>query len=517
MMRGVSRLILLALTVSTLLAAAPAGRGGDWEVSTPEEQGLDSAHLVHFLREARELDLHEVIVVRNGRLVLDVPFYPFRSGVVHALHSVTKSVVSVLIGIAIDEGAIAGVGAPLVEFFPDREVIRRETGDGSKGEPGEVITLEHVLAMTSGFEWAETSLPYADSRNMATRMMRSGDWVAFALQRPRRHDPGTVFNYNSGGSHLLVAVLRNATREEPLAFARKHLFEPLGISAVHWMGDPSGLPSGGNGLFMLPRDLAKIGWLYLQAGEWEGRQIVSADWTQASTRPRVATDNLLFPAFGYHWWVGEDGSFAGMGLGGQFLFVVPHRRMVVVVTAGVPPAAVGEIPALVRRSILPAALGEDPLPANREAMEALRAEVEAAALSPDPEPLKVLPGRAKEIGGKRYLLEENPWGWKSLAIEFAEAEARVTLEIGTGFLVQPVGLDGVYRITEGGPHTILGSPLAARGEWEDEHTFVWCQQGLHRAESWEHRYSFARGTVAIEVHERLEGATLLETRGRSER
>ena len=343
-----------------------------WRTSTPEQQGMDSAQLVQMLDAvtARKLNIHSLLIVRHGYLVAEVYYDANSPTLKHELYSVTKSFTSALVGLAIQKGFIDSLNHPVLDFFADRQVANL---DARK----KAMTLEHLLTMSSGLEWPESGSSYTTTDNPYVRMMRSSDWVQFVLDRPMADQPGATFNYNSGSSHLLSAIVQKTTRQSTLAFAQEYLFKPLGITDLVWGTDASGLAVGGSDLRLTPRDMAKFGYLYLKGGVWEGRQIVPAEWVRASTTPHIrSTDAAL--DYGYQWWIQPDGSFAAHGLGGQYIFVRPRQDLVVVFTSWLTGSDTEQPPALMDSFIVPAAQSALALPENPEAVAQLQARIEAA-------------------------------------------------------------------------------------------------------------------------------------------
>lgn len=322
---------------------------------------MDSVSLVAMFDyiDRNDLGIHSVLVVRNGYLVLEAYFYPWHQNRRHDIYSCTKSFTSALVGIAVDEGHLS-LDQKVLDFFPGREVVN---DDARK----RAMTVAHLLTMRSGLDWPESSVSYSSSDNILGQMFRSDDWVQFVLDRPMVAQPGAVFNYNSGASHLLAAIFEQATGESMWVFAVKRLFGPLGISRVHWSFDPDGVTFGAGGLHMLPRDMTKFGYLYLQGGVWEGEQIVPADWVEASTSAS---------GYGYQWWMLKNGGYAAFGYKGQRIVVVPDRDLVVVVTGDFP-AATAQF--LIDAYVVPAARSAEPLPENASALAALESWISEAA------------------------------------------------------------------------------------------------------------------------------------------
>ena len=331
---------------------------------------MDSAQLVRMLDAvlARKLNIHSLLIIRHGYLVAEVYYGANSPTLKHDLYSVTKSFTSALVGIAIHEGYIHGVNQPVLDLFADRQVANL---DARK----KAMTLEHLLTMSSGLDWPESGNAYTTTDNPYVRMMRSPDWVQFVLDRPMAQPPGAAFNYNSGASHLLSAIVQKTTGTSTLAFAHEHLFKPLGIADVAWGADAAGIAVGGSDLRLTPRDMAKFGYLYLRGGVWDGGQIVPAEWVKTSTTKHIKSSDAGLD-YGYQWWIWPDG-FAAQGLGGQYVFVRPRQDLVVVFTAWLTGSETEGPPALLDSFILPAIRSDQPLPENPAALAKLKAHIES--------------------------------------------------------------------------------------------------------------------------------------------
>lgn len=276
------------------------------------------------------------------------------------VYSVTKSVISILIGIALDRGELAGVRQPVLDFFPDYTVKR-----GQSALPE--LTLEHLLTMTTPYRYGlfPPYLPY----------FTSDDWAAFALGQVGRKERLGKFQYAPLiGPDLLSAILQKATGHTVLGFAQEHLFEPLGITVARnivfetkedqlafnratdvsgWAADARGLNPAGWGLTLSAEDMAKLGQLYLDGGVWQGRRIVSSRWVEESTREHARWQQQNLP-YGYLWW-GDPagaGSYAAMGDGGNVIYADPRRRLVVAIAALFAPRAKDRL-ALIQDHIVP--------------------------------------------------------------------------------------------------------------------------------------------------------------------
>jgi len=334
-----------------------------WQKAPAEDVGLNPALMVRLIQDAHEgrfPKLHSLIVVKDSRIVVEEYFGEFDAKTKHYTASVTKSVGSMLVGIAMDQGLFPGIddGAldmRLSELFPEYQEIL--AADPRKAD----IRFRHILTMSAGFEWDEETYPYNDQRNDWVRVRDAPEPARLMLEQRVAHNPGKVFNYSGGLSMLLAYLIERETEMGAAAFAKRYLFEPLGISDYEWRNLTGGLIDFPGGLSMRPRDMAKIGQLYLNGGRWNGEFIVSKDWVTESTREHII--NVDSPNYGFQWWCGKfyyrDRSvylYMASGHGGQKIFVVPDFNLVVVITHQVFDNPAGEMhnTAIMSRYILPA-------------------------------------------------------------------------------------------------------------------------------------------------------------------
>jgi CubicO group peptidase (beta-lactamase class C family) len=233
---------------------------------------------------------------------------------------VGRSFTATLIGIAIDKGDIKSTDQRILDFFPGWTFANPDPRK-------EAMTLEDVLTMRTGFEWVEMQGAF-------DLMRQSPDWTQYILDMPMAETSGERWNYCSICSHLLTSILNETTGMNPREFAEQNLFGPLGIKDVHWIAEPSGTPFGAGGFPLTPRDMAKLGYLYLHKGQWDGRRIISAEWVERATQAHVdVTINEHF-GYGYHWFtVTSMDGYAALGQGGQIILVVPKYDLVIVTTA----------------------------------------------------------------------------------------------------------------------------------------------------------------------------------------
>ena len=453
-----------------------------WRDSTPESQGLSSAVLADALLELRErhIPIHSLLVVRRGVVVLDASFYPFTSGSRHDIASITKSVTSVLVGAAVKTGQLS-FETRLGEAIPGPAApsdVRRDR-----------ITVENLVAMQSGFDCG-----FGRNERELVAMKESSNWVSYAMQLPMRSEPGTEFGYCSPNYHLLSAIIQNASgmREDDLA--RHALFGPLGIPEIGWPRDPQGVTHGWGDLQLRPRDLAKVGFLYLHGGRWEGRQIVSPEWVARSTTPRVKYGERSLYAYG--WWTNTGapaGFFEARGRGGQRLSVWPEKDLVVVMLGG------GYEPGDVGSHLLRALIADTALAPSAGGAERLRAAVALAATPPAllPTSRSTLEGT---ISGHTYTIEANSLGLQRFSLTFNEdREAIARLELRDRTLLLPVGLDGRYRIAD---QAIDGIHPGTRGAWQTPSRFVLELDLIGKIDHYTLGITFAGDVASIELRER---------------
>jgi CubicO group peptidase (beta-lactamase class C family) len=250
--------------------------------------------------------------MRHGRLVLERYYHGMTRETEWSLYSVTKSVVSALVGIALRDGRLESVDERLVDVFPDE--VTTDVNPQVRS-----IRLRDLLTMSAGYRDVNTP-------------NETDDWVRSELNRPVVSTPGTIFSYDDGSAHLLSCALTKVTGMTAADYARRKLFAPLGIRPGRWNGDGQGHSLGSGGLFLRPRDMLRLGQLYLQGGRWHGRQIVPRAWVRASTRKQIAIPGGY--AYGYLWWIntGPHGGYLAQGYRGQTIEGFPRLSLVIVLT-----------------------------------------------------------------------------------------------------------------------------------------------------------------------------------------
>ena len=333
----------LATGATAQVRDVPENLGDGWAVAAPASQGMDGAALNALSQRIERGELgaiHSFLVVRHGYLVFERYYQPRGMWEIHTVQSVTKSVASALVGIAIDEGLIEGVDVPLEKLFPEyRDVFEK---DPRKKQ----IRLRDVLTMSMGIDWNENAYPYSDPRNVVWQLATAPDWMRYVLERPMVETPGTRFNYCSGASVLLSGILQNATGMHAQEYAEKRLFDPLEVPVHAWYrntANPMHWTHTGGGLNIRARDLAKFAYLYINGGAWHGEQVVPQAWIEETVKPRLNAGEHL--SYGYQWWLrpldrnGDPRALSNdirhaWGWGGQYAFTIPSLDLVVVFTSG---------------------------------------------------------------------------------------------------------------------------------------------------------------------------------------
>jgi CubicO group peptidase (beta-lactamase class C family) len=474
----------------TLAAAAFPAESTTWPGAAPEEVGVDSAALVEmfdFIRE-HETVVHSVQLARKGRLVLDAYFHPYHDRMRHDVASVTKSITSTLVGLAIDKGHLRDVQQPILSLFPEHRAPGRDPRASQ-------LTLEHLLTMRSGWDCGvELNNPRINVDTRLDEMRRTSDWARYAIDLPFVAEPGTRFRYCNANCHLLSALLTKQTGSNALAFARRELFKPLGIRDVAWPADPHGNNYGWGDLQLHPRDMAKVGQLFLQRGRWGERPIISESWIRNATRAHV-THTGGDDQYGYFWWVSGPeypGVFEAIGRGGQRITIWPAKDLVLVYTGG------GFNNDDLTKFILKAIQSDVPLPANPKANARLREMMAAAQRPPAPQPAPRLPALAARVSGRNYALTSNSLDLSALVLRFAESGATLRVTRLGKELHCPVGLDGVLRFST---ESLVELPFACKGRWLGEDTFLLELDRVAGISCYRFKITFAEGgdtcTVAL--------------------
>jgi CubicO group peptidase (beta-lactamase class C family) len=458
-----------------------------WQESTPEQQGMASLAVRRLVDFGAKNGMDSLLVIRHGTVVADTYYAPYRPGLKHHLYSATKGVLGTLTGIAVQDGLLKGVAQPVVDFFPDLVIA---PDDPRK----KTITIDHLLDMTSGLDWKE---PLDGAPETLRAMRRSPHWSAFVLERPMVQPPGTAFNYSSGNSQLLSAVLTRATGKSAADFARERLFGPLGITDTLWRLDPQGDSIGGFGLYLHPRDMAKIGYLYLHHGQWDGQQLLPPRWTDkvfhATVDMRMGNPSAFRYANGW-WSIPRQNVYMAVGFLQQIIMVLPKLDMVVVVTGKKPPRFEPLVDLLEASATSTLAL-----PPNPTAHADLVRRVEEAATEKTTS-VAVPSDMATTVGGRLYRFERNALGLDTLVLDLGDTDPRYEMRFSTNGPLDatlrfagPIGLDGRFR-TNG---EASGPQLAVKASWADASTLSLVSQWLTDGVVATYTLRFAGNTVDV--------------------
>ncbi|MBN1409328.1 MAG: serine hydrolase [Spirochaetales bacterium] len=454
-------IIFLSLFLSNCGMKKAAWPAEGWEKATPESQGMDSeklANMLDFTINSKIL-FDTLLIIRNGYIVLDATVPPYSADTEHFCYSVTKSVVSALWGIAGDKNNCTNPSKPIgldrkvIDLFPEKTF---QYPDSRKS----AITVRNLFTMTTGLRFRDAE---------TVNVQHSSDWVQYILDQPMIKSPGEEFRYNNGASHLLSVIIQKQTCMKTVELADKYLFKPLGITRFTWLTADHGATQGYKGLFLRPLDLAKIGYLYLRDGQWDGKQIIPSGWVKESSRAHVpvAESGTMNLHYGYQWWVNPDLKYYfATGSGGQFLFCHPEKDLVVVFTSSREQS--GKELILFNQFILPAVLSDTALPENPDAQHFLSETINQIS-TPLKSPVKPLPGKAREISGKKISFESTDGFLENVRFAFTGETAEVSLDWNNLHLKQAgIGLDNVYRTsTDGKTYAV-----ALRGYWSNEDMFV---------------------------------------------
>lgn len=296
----------------------PVDDSADWTISTPDAQGIDSERLAAGAEELLNPSLLSLLVVRHDSLVLEEYFNRSTPTSSNNIHSASKTILGAAIAIAVQRGDIASLDTRVSEVLPEY------FADAESGK--ELITVRNLMTMSSGLSWTEDETEY--------EIESSGDWVGGVLGQRLVTVPGTTFNYSTGSTHVLSAILQRATGMSTCDYVHRYLFAPMKVTAEHWGRDPQGISTGGYNLYLTPRELAKVGLLLLHEGNWRGQQLVPASFVQEAQRESFTVEAGL--AYGELLWlrtISGHKTFFAWGWGGQFVYVIPDENLVLVITA----------------------------------------------------------------------------------------------------------------------------------------------------------------------------------------
>jgi CubicO group peptidase (beta-lactamase class C family) len=451
---------LLALAIAAPAAAQPSGPGvpplppvaSKLPRATPESQGVSSQALLAFIEalDANVDTMNSVIVVRHGQVIAEGWWTPFAADTPHQLFSLTKSFTSTAVGLAQAEGKLS-IDDPVLKYFPD--VTPAAGNDFQKA-----MRIRDLLSMSTGHR-TEPSF------------QGSTTWTKTFFEHPVLHKPGTIFLYNTPASYILSAIVQKATGQKEADYLQSRLFTPLGIGTPRWETSPEGVSIGGYGLWLRTEDIARFGQLYLQKGQWQGKQLVPGAYVAAATSRQ--TSNGSSPTsdwdqgYGYQFWRSRHNSYRGDGAHGQFCMVLPDQDTVVAMTSGT--RNMQSVMVQVWDKLLPA-LGAAKLPENLAARQALTDRLATLRVKPISGTLR--PASGAVIFEKPYKVAANDQGLEAVTMIRGDGgDNSIKLKVkGTE---HTIGLkQGEWHNSHLAWGNFVEQPAAASGAWTTVDTFV---------------------------------------------
>ncbi len=400
------------------------------------------------------------------------------------MNHVAKSVTSALVGIAIKEGYIKSVNQKVVPIFTGQEIKNLDENKQS-------VTIKHLLTMSSG-------ISQQGSVFMPQEYLNSGNWNMYYLNQPMVAEPDKLYAYDNADVNLLMLILHKTSGMKNSDFAENFLFKPIGITNYYWQTDPQGDYDGGGGLAITPMEMARFGYLYLKKGNWQGKQVIPADWVEASLSDQIKPPAWLSKdkGYGYLWWELQFGGFTASGHGGQHILVMPEKDMIVVITAGLIDEynnwRVEEY--LTKECINKSIISGGSIQENPVKQEELNSSIRDLG-NPPAITKVIIPETAYKISGKKYIIDQNllktvySINLKSVILSFNRTGESIfesdwldnNLNIFDSYspnnktshnIKMSVGLDGKYRESGFNPHNDLHKKQFVRGKWINENTFV---------------------------------------------
>lgn len=379
-------------------------------IYSPESQGIASQGLIDFLEavNASDLEFHSIMINRNGKLVLEGWWEPFKKEYIHTLYSLSKSFTSSAVGMLYDDGKLTPEDK-VVSFFPDKL-------PSQVSENLAAMRVHDLLTMHTGH-----------TEETLGRLRAGGDdWVKSFLALEVPVPPGTHFLYNTGATYMLSAIVQKISGQNLMDFLKPRLFDPLGIEGADWESDPLGINVGGYGLRIRTQDILNFGQLYLQEGEWNGKRLLSREWISEATRKQVNSqdnDSDWGQGYGYQFWRCKPGCYRGDGAYGQYCIVVPEKNAVIAITSET--RDMGASMQLVWDHILPAMADTPSLPEDSAATERLRTMAQGLTLSTTQ--TSVATTRQEQVNGKTYTFSENPFEAQRVSFSFEGDRCQITV------------------------------------------------------------------------------------------
>ena len=388
------------------------------ERSSPEKEGVSSSGIIQFLDAAAKskTEFHSFMLLRHGKVIAEGWWNPYRADLKHTLYSCSKSFTATAVGFAVQEKLLS-VDDKVVSFFPN------ELPDTVSTYLAE-LTIKDALSMSDGQDPDPTFKTRVDS-----------NWVRAFLATPVLNKPGTKFLYNSLGTYMLSAIVQKVTGQKVIDYLKPRLFDPLGIKGIDWETDTKGINTGGWGLRLKTEDMAKFAELFLQKGNWNGKQIIPASWVEAASTSKIIQHPDLPQSkrdssdweqgYCYQMWRSKNNAYRGDGAFGQYMIVMPDQDAALAITAET--SDMQEEINLVWQYLLPA-MHKEKLPADKEATALLQQKIKALAV---PIPAKQNSAMAKSVTGKNFTIEQNDIHIKSIVFSFKNDRCHITLTTDT--------------------------------------------------------------------------------------
>jgi hypothetical protein len=426
----------------------------NWLISTPEEQGVNSDILLKMfesIRSSPTWNFHSVIIIRHSHIITEAYWAPYDKNTTHNIKSAAKSIISALVGIALEKNYLNNLEQKVSEFYPEY------TNDSLKRN----ISLHDLLTMSAGFDWKEDAGPSAF------------DLISWN-KVPMKYKPGEAFEYNTALTHMMSAILTKACGENTKDFADKWLFKPLGIKDYQWSKSKDGIFHGGSDLFLTPRDMAKFGLLYLNNGIWNEKSIIPKKWIKKSTTMQVDIPKDIDYAagleYGYWWWIQEK-AYMAWGAGGQYIIVNPDLDLVVVFTAdGFDNINLYDkfMKRFLENYIYSAVKSNTTIPPKPMVVKELNDIVQELE-NPPKKGAKKISKIAATVSTTNYLFEKNEVGFQSTSFIFSDNVCNWEYRIREQNVSLKVGLNGNYLINGIGFSMGVnpnGDKIACKGYWD---------------------------------------------------
>jgi CubicO group peptidase (beta-lactamase class C family) len=435
--------------------------------STPEQQGISSTSIRAFLAaiQTSGQEFHSIMILRHGHVVAEGWWYPFSSELHQQLYSLSKSFTGTAIGMAIDEKLLK-LDDPVISFFPKDQPSAISTNLAA-------LKVRHLLSMSVGQE--------KDSILTLEHTPAGTNWEETFLALPIIYEPGARFLYNSGASYMLSSIVKQVSGHNVHAYLKPRLYDPLGITGATWTENAEGVNMGASNLRIRTEDIGKLGQLYLQQGEWNGRQLISRHWVELATKKEIDTgknDSSWAYGYGFQFWLNPPGGFRADGAYGQYSMVFPEKDTVVVITSE--SADKEATMHTVWDHLYPALTNHQTLPANAAEYQRLRTDLKALVLPPPD--FDRQSSLAASLSGKTFVLDTNQFNAKAVSFGFAADKVIFTLmEDGKPDIVITCGINQwiIKGNRKPSAHSLFSlrridfdSPVAASAGWRDDHILV---------------------------------------------